>query len=170
MKDQLTNNDLQNTTQISKLRTVWRHQRGNQNQYIEEEETDRASRISVITGDDRMCSGMVSSSSSTSGTHRDALGANPVICHAWGKDWIVITTKGTYPWSFMTQSGRNNYRIEKELIPKARQTFLSFILHKKLISIITEFRKSYFLGSFSLGTPVSSTSEALTLNPSGFGK
>ena len=27
-----------------------------------------------------------------------------------------------------------------------KHTFLSFILHKKLISIITKFRKSYFLG------------------------
>ena len=51
-----------------------------------------------------------------------------------------------------------------------KHTFLSFILHKKLISIITKFRKSYFLGSFSPGTPVYSTSEALTLIPSGFGK
>ena len=118
MKDKLTNNDLQNTTQISKLRTVWRHQRGNQNPYIEEEETDRASRISVITGDDRMCSGMVSSSSSTSGTHRDALVANPVICHEWGKDWIVITTKGTYPLSFMTQIGVLIIELRRSYFPK----------------------------------------------------
>jgi hypothetical protein len=35
-----TSNDLQNTTQKTKdLRRVWRYQRGNQNPYIEEEQT-----------------------------------------------------------------------------------------------------------------------------------
>jgi hypothetical protein len=32
---------------------------------------------------------------------------NPVISHEWGKDRIVITTNGTYPWSFVTQIFRN---------------------------------------------------------------
>jgi hypothetical protein len=36
-------------------------------------------------------------------THRANLVTNPVIRHEWGKDRIVFTTSGTYPWSFVTQ-------------------------------------------------------------------
>jgi hypothetical protein len=49
-----------------------------------------------------MCSGRESSSCSTSGTHRVNLVANPVISREWGKDREVLTTSGTYPWSFVT--------------------------------------------------------------------
>lgn len=35
------------------------------------------------------------------GTHRDTLVTNPVINPEWGKEWIVITTKKTYPWSLL---------------------------------------------------------------------
>jgi hypothetical protein len=45
----------------------------------------------------------VSSSCSTSDTHRVNLVTNPVISHEWGKDREVLTTSGTYPWSFVTQ-------------------------------------------------------------------
>jgi hypothetical protein len=47
-------------------------------------------------------SGRVSSSFSTSGTRRVNLVTNPVISHEWEKDREVLTTSGTYPWSFVT--------------------------------------------------------------------
>jgi hypothetical protein len=47
-------------------------------------------------------SGMVRSSCSTSGTRRVSLVINPVISREWGKDRGVLTTSGTYPWSFVT--------------------------------------------------------------------
>ena len=55
-----------------------------------------------------MCSGMISSSCSTSDTRRVNLVTNPVISHEWGKDQEVFTTSGTYPWSFMTQIFHND--------------------------------------------------------------
>jgi hypothetical protein len=33
---------------------------------------------------------------------------NPVISHEWGNDRIVITTSGTYTWSFVTQILRSD--------------------------------------------------------------
>jgi hypothetical protein len=104
------------------LRRVWRYQRGNQNPYIEEEQTtqwpkekvqkdkqrstkhtyktkDRVTRTPVKTGGELRCSGRVSSSCSTSGTRRVNLVTNPVISREWGKDREVFTTSGTYPWS-----------------------------------------------------------------------
>jgi hypothetical protein len=104
------------------LRRVWRYQRGNQNPYIEEEQTtqwpkekvqkdkqrstkhtykakDRVTRTPVKTGDELRCSGRVSSSCSTSDTRRVNLVTNPVISRKWGKDRAVFTTSGTYPWS-----------------------------------------------------------------------
>ena len=52
-------------------------------------------------------SGMVGSSCSTCGTCRVILVINPGIRHEWGKNRMVITTNGTYPWSFVTQILRN---------------------------------------------------------------
>jgi hypothetical protein len=103
---------------------VWRYQRGNQNPYIEEEQTtqrpkekvqndklrstkhtyktkDRVTRTPLKTGGELRCSRRVSSSCSTSDTHRVNLVTNPVISHEWGKDREVFTTSGTYPWSFV---------------------------------------------------------------------
>ena len=103
------------------LRRVWRYQRGNQNPYIEEEQTtqwpkekvqkdkqrstkqtyktkDRVTRTPVKTGGVLRCSERVNSSCSTSGTRRVNLVTNPVISE-WGKDREVFTTSGTYPWS-----------------------------------------------------------------------
>ena len=45
----------------------------------------------------------VSSSCSTSGTRRVNLVTNQVTSREWGKNREVITTSGTYPWSFVTQ-------------------------------------------------------------------
>jgi hypothetical protein len=112
------------TTQhiLKKSLKIWRRQRGNQNLYIEEEQTtqwpkenvqkdkqwstkhtykikDRVTRTPVKTGGELRCSGRVSSSCSTSGTRRVNLVTNPVISREWGKDREVFTTSGTYPWS-----------------------------------------------------------------------
>ena len=107
-------------------RRVWRYQRGNQNPYIEEEQTiqwpkekvqkdkqrstkhiyitkDRVTRTPLKPGGEIRCSGRVGSSCSTSGTRRVNLVTNPVISREWGKDRKVFTTSGTYPWSFVTQ-------------------------------------------------------------------
>ena len=102
---------------------MWRYQRGNQNTYIEEKQTtqwpkekeqkdkqrsskhtykakDRVTWTPLKTGGELRCSGRMSSSCSTSGTHRINLVTNPVISREWGKDREVFTTSGTYPWSF----------------------------------------------------------------------
>jgi hypothetical protein len=110
---------------VRKLRRVWRYQRGNQNPYIEEEQTtewpkekvqkdkqrstkhtyktkDRVTRTTLKTGGELWSSGRVSSSCSTSDTCRVNLVTNPVISHERGKDREVLTTSGTYPWSFVS--------------------------------------------------------------------
>ena len=107
-------------------RRVWRYQRGNQNLYIEEEQTtqwpkqkvqkdkqrstkhthkikDWVTRTPLKTSGELRCSGKVSSSCSTSGTCHVNLVTILVISHEWGKDWEVFTTSGTYLWSFVTQ-------------------------------------------------------------------
>jgi hypothetical protein len=56
---------------------------------------------------ERRCSGRVSSSCSTSDTRRVNLVINPVISHERGKDREVLTTSGTYPWSFVAQIFHN---------------------------------------------------------------
>ena len=49
-----------------------------------------------------MCSGRVGSSFSISGTRRVNLVTDPMISHELGNDREVLTTSGTYPWSFVT--------------------------------------------------------------------
>ena len=49
----------------------------------------------------------VGSSCSTSDTRRVNLVTNPVISHECGNDREVLTTSGTYPWSFVTQIFHN---------------------------------------------------------------
>ena len=89
------------------LRRIWRYQRGNQNPYIEEEQTtqwpkekvqkakqrstkhthktkDRVTRTTIKTGGELGCSGRVSSSCFASGTRRVNLVTNPVISHEFG--------------------------------------------------------------------------------------
>ena len=48
------------------------------------------------------CIGRVCSPCSICGTHPVTLVTCPVISHDWGKDRMIITTNGTYPWSFVT--------------------------------------------------------------------
>ena len=104
---------------------------GNQNPYIEEEQTtqwpkekvqkdkqrstkgtyktkDRITRTPLKTRGELMCSSRSSSSCSTSDTCRVNLVTNPVISHERGKDREVFTTSGTYPWSFVTQIFHNS--------------------------------------------------------------
>jgi hypothetical protein len=108
------------------IRRLWRYQRGNQNLYIEEEQTtqwpkekvqkdkqrltkhtyktiERVTRTPLQTGGEFRCSGRVNSSGSTSDTCRVNLVTNPVISHERGEDREVFTTSGTYPWSYVTQ-------------------------------------------------------------------
>ena len=115
---------------ILRLRRVWRYQKGNQNPYIEEEQTKQWTKEKVQKDKQRSTkhthktkeqvtrtplriegelggSGRISSSSSTSGTRRVNLVTNPVISLEWGKDQEVIATIGTYPWSFVTQIFHN---------------------------------------------------------------
>ena len=88
---------------------VWRYQRGNQNPWIEEEQTiqwtkekvqkdtqrstkhthrtkDLVTRNPLRSGGELMCSGRVSSTCSTSDIRRVNLFTNPVISHEWGQD------------------------------------------------------------------------------------
>jgi hypothetical protein len=80
--DRWTHNGLQNITQKTK---------------------DRVTRTPLKTRGELRCSRRVSSSCSTSDTHHVNLVTNLVIRHEWGKDWEVLTTSGTYTWSFVTQ-------------------------------------------------------------------
>jgi hypothetical protein len=68
---------------------------------------NRVIRTQLKHGDELRCSGRVNSSCFTSGTHRVILVKNPVICHEWEKDRDVLTTSGTYPWSFVIQIFHN---------------------------------------------------------------
>ena len=111
-------------------RRMWRYQRGSQIPYIEEEQTtqwpnenvqkdkqrsikhthtnkDRVTRTPLKTGGEIMCSWMVSSPWSTSGTCRVKLVTNLVISHEWGKNRGLLTTSGTYRWSFVIQIFHN---------------------------------------------------------------
>jgi hypothetical protein len=115
---------------LTGLRRVWRYQRDNQNPYIEEVQTtqwpkekvqkdiqrstkhtyktkDRVTRTPLKTGGELVCSWRVSSSCSTSGTRCVNLVTNPVISREWGKNRELFTTKGTYSWSFVTQTFHN---------------------------------------------------------------
>jgi len=101
------------------IRRVWGNQRGDQNLYIEHnvqtkmdkqrstkhtyKTKDRVTRTPLETGGKLGCSGRVGSSCSTSDTRRVNLVTNPMISHERGKDREVLTTSGTYPWSFVTQ-------------------------------------------------------------------
>jgi hypothetical protein len=126
-----SNSDTRRVTTVTNpaMRRVWKYQRGNQNRYIERQTTqwpkgkvqkdkqlstkhtyktkDRVTQTPLKTGGELRCSWRVSSSCSTSDTRRVNLVKNPVISHEYGKDWEVLTTSGTYPWSFVTQIFNN---------------------------------------------------------------
>jgi hypothetical protein len=64
---------------------------------------DRVTRTQLKTGGEFRCSGRVGSFCSISDTRHVNLVTNAVISHEWGKDREVLTIRGTYPWSFVTQ-------------------------------------------------------------------
>jgi hypothetical protein len=68
---------------------------------------DWVTRTPLNTGGELGCSGRVISFCSTSGTRRVNLVTNPLISREWGKDREVLTTSGTYPWSFVIQIFHN---------------------------------------------------------------
>ena len=113
-----------------KIGRVGRYQRGNQNPYIEDEQTtqwpkekvqkdkqrstnhtyktkDRVTSTPLKTGGELRCSRRIGSSCFTNDTGRVNLVTNPVISHERGKDREVFTTSGAYPWSFVTQIFHN---------------------------------------------------------------
>ena len=106
---------------ITCLRRDWRYQKGNQNPYIEEQTTqwqkkvqkdklrstkhthktkNRVTRTPLKAGGELRCSGMVGSSSSTSGTRRCNLVTNPMISHEW---WKALAT---FYWCACTNPGK----------------------------------------------------------------
>ena len=108
------------------VRRVWRYRKGNQNPYIEEELTTQwpkeqkekqlptkcthktKDQVTRTTLKKHQVLRKGSSSCSTSATHCVNLNTNPVISHEWGKDREVLTTSGTYPWSFVTEIFHND--------------------------------------------------------------
>ena len=74
------------------------------------------------------CFGRVSRSCSTSGIRLVNLVTNPVLSREWGKNREVITTSGTYPWSFVTQifqngqpshgGGCKSFEVMTSILPK----------------------------------------------------
>jgi hypothetical protein len=111
-----------------------RYQRSNQNPYIEEEQTtqrpkekvqknkqrstkhthktkDREIRTPLNPGSELRCFGRVNSSCSTSDTRRVNLVTNPMTSHERVKDREVLTTSGTYLWSFVTQISHNANQV-----------------------------------------------------------
>ena len=68
---------------------------------------DRVTRIPLKVGGELGCSGRVFSFCSTSDIRLVNLVINPVISREWGKDQEVLTTSGTYPWSFVIQIFHN---------------------------------------------------------------
>ena len=132
----------------TKLRRVWRYQRGNQNPYNEEKHTtqwpkekvqkdkqrytkytyktkDRVTRAPLRIGGELRWSGRVSISCSTSGTSRVNLVTNPVISREWGKDREVLATSGTYPELFVTQifrSGQPSHGGDRNIVEVVTST------------------------------------------------
>ena len=77
---------------------------GQKNNYIQsttQKTNDRTTRTPLKIEGELGCSGMVSTSCSTSGTCRVTLVKNPLISHEWWKDREVLMISGTYPWSIV---------------------------------------------------------------------
>ena len=83
-----------------------------QNDYLQniiQKTKDREIPTPLKTRGKLRCSWRVSSTCSISGTRRVTLATSPVISHEWGKEQIVITTNGSYPWSGVSQIFCNRY-------------------------------------------------------------
>jgi len=76
-------------------------------QKITQKTKDRAKRTPLKTRVEPKCSGRIISSWTTSGTYRVTPVTNTVMRHERGKDREVLTSRGTYPWSFVIQIFRN---------------------------------------------------------------
>ena len=96
-----------------------------------------------------MCSERVSSSCSISGTRRVAFVINPVNSHERGQDRIVITTRRTYRWSFVTDVSQwltklswrpKNFRSDDFNLSTRNPWFSSFLVSSNSLS-----RKSWLL-------------------------
>ena len=125
------------------------------------------------------CSGRVGSSCSTSGIRRVNLATNPVISREWGKDREVLTTSGTYPWSFVTQifqngqpshgGGRKMFEVMTSILPKGTLGSVATLLAATLyqgnpdmnhkLGIIVSFEKDIL----HIGVPWNKRFEAMTL-------
>ena len=90
----------EHTTQWPKEKLQNDKQRSTKHAYTTK---DRLTRTPVKTGGELRRFGRVSSSCSTSDTRRVNLDTNPVISYQRGKERELLTTSGTYPWSFVTQ-------------------------------------------------------------------
>ena len=62
-----------------------------------------------------------SATGSTCGNRRVTLVTNLVISHEGGNDWIVITTRITYPWSIVTDTCMQIFRNGYSLVNLAQQ-------------------------------------------------
>jgi hypothetical protein len=81
---------------------------------------DRVTRAPLKTGGEFKCSGRINSSCPTSGTRRVNIVTHPVISHEWGKDREVFMTKGTYPWSFVTQTFHNGQHSHGTTVKRSK--------------------------------------------------
>jgi hypothetical protein len=94
-----------------------------------------------------MCFGRVGSSYSTSGIRRVNLVTNPVISHERGKEREVLTTSGTYPWSFVTHifhNGQPSHRSDREIFE-----VMTLILPKRTLGSVA----SLLAATLYLGNP-----------------
>ena len=99
---------------ISGMWRVWRYQRGNQNVYIEEEPTTKWPKGNKQKDKQRSTKHTYKTKNRVTrtplkidGTRRVNLVTNPVISREWWQNWEVLTTGGTYSWSFVTQIFNN---------------------------------------------------------------
>ena len=73
--------------------------------YTIHETKERTAQTSLNTESDFTCSGRASSSWSTS--RRVTLVTNTMLYREWVNEGIVLSTNGTYQWSFVTHIFRN---------------------------------------------------------------
>jgi hypothetical protein len=151
-------------------RRAWRYQRGNQNPYIEDEQTtqkvkqrstrhtyktkDRETQTPLTTGGERRCSGKISSSCYTSDIRRVNQATNPVISQEWGKDWEVLTTSGKYMWSYVTQrihSGQPSHGGDLNTFEMTTSTLLRGTLGSVDFLLTQPFTKEILIETTSSG-------------------
>jgi hypothetical protein len=98
---------------------------------------DRVTRTPLKAGGELRCSWRVSSSLLTNSARRVNLVTNPVISREWGKDREVLTSSGTYTWSFVTQIFHNSqphFRSDDFYLTKRNPWFNSFLVSSNPLS------------------------------------